>query len=175
MCQFRPKHFREQLRARLPVAVFPGERTAIADDQVGRLLHKLAEVDDALPGLEIEVDPHVQTGVSEMSVQGAAVTIALHQFAEIAQIAAELFRSNGGIFPTLPAGRLPRHVGDGSQSRFACCLSGNSRICGGFVLWLRVRMRLRAWDSASAAVFAPNSANSQPPPVGKRASPSGFR
>src|SRR5580692_4699079 len=54
-----------------------------------------------------------------MPVESAAVAVALHQFAEIAQIAAELFRREGGIFPTFPPGRLSRHVGDGSQGRFA--------------------------------------------------------
>ena len=68
---------------------------------------------------EIEIDPHVNAGVPEVSVESAAIAVAVHQLVQIAQIAAEFFGSDGGVFPTLPAWRLTGHVGSGSQSRLA--------------------------------------------------------
>src|ERR1700732_1160277 len=74
--QFRAKHFRQQFGTRLPVAVFAGERAAITDDQISGFFYKLAVVGDAGFGLQIEIDSHVYTGVSEMSVEGTAVAVA---------------------------------------------------------------------------------------------------
>src|SRR5271166_1756230 len=115
--QLRTKHFRQQFRARLTVAMLARERPAEADDQIGGLFCKLAIVGDAFFGLQIEVDPHVYAGVPKVSVEGATVAVAFHHLVQIAKIAAEFFGGDGGILPTLPAGRLPGYVGSGSQSR----------------------------------------------------------
>ncbi len=45
--QFRTEHLGQQSAARLPVAVLAGERTSIADDQVGCPFDKLAILADA--------------------------------------------------------------------------------------------------------------------------------
>src|SRR5205823_936010 len=48
--QLRPEHPRQQLRARLAVAVLAGERPAEAHDEKGRLLHEGAVGADPGPG-----------------------------------------------------------------------------------------------------------------------------
>ncbi len=108
--EFRSKHLRKQFGARLAVAVFAGERTAVADDKIGGLFHKLSEPGDAVFRLQIEVQSRVDAAVAEVSVERALVVETLHQAAEIAKICAEFFGSHGRVLPAFPVGRLSGDV-----------------------------------------------------------------
>src|SRR5262249_15480298 len=52
--ELRPVHPGKELRARLAVAVFPGERSAVGEDEVGGFVEVGAETGDASARLEIE-------------------------------------------------------------------------------------------------------------------------
>src|SRR5690348_13795918 len=84
--QFLTKHFGQQFPARLPVAMFTGERTAVADHQVGGVLHERAEVPDAFCSSEVEIDADMDATFAKMAVQSASVTIALEKPPKVPQI-----------------------------------------------------------------------------------------
>src|SRR6185437_8548627 len=75
--QFRPEHLRIKLSASLTVAMFTGEGSAIGDDQVGGLLHKSAEIANAVCRLQVEADAIVNTAVAEVSVQHALIAVSV--------------------------------------------------------------------------------------------------
>ena len=117
--QLGAEHFGEEFGAGLSVAVFAGERTAVADDQVGGFFDELAEFRDALFRVQIEVYARVHAGVSEVAVERAFVAEVGHHLAQFAQIAAQLFRSDGGVFPSFPVERFAGNVRGCAQARFA--------------------------------------------------------
>ena len=55
-----------------------GERSSIANHQVGRLLDELTIFANADLCLEIEVHAHVDTAVPEVSVERAAILVFVH-------------------------------------------------------------------------------------------------
>src|ERR1700674_3764355 len=116
---FRPKHFGKKLGAGLPVSVFAGEGAAVADDEVGSLFHELTELADALGGFEIVVHAGVNAGMAEMSVERPFVVESLHQPAQIAEISAEFFGRDRGIFEALPAQRFAGDVRSHAQTGLA--------------------------------------------------------
>ena len=67
----RRVHARQQLGAGRAVAVLARERPAVRDGQVRRVLQERAEVGDARPREQVEVDPDVQAAVAEVAVVGA--------------------------------------------------------------------------------------------------------
>ena len=104
------EHFGEEFAAGLPVAVFAGERSAITDDEVGGLFDELAELGDSVFRLQIEIEAGVHAGVAEVSVERAFVIEGGHQLAKVAEIGAEFFGSDGGVFPAFPVQRLAGDV-----------------------------------------------------------------
>ena len=90
--------------------MFAGERAAIADDEIGGLFDEVAELRDAFFRLQIEVEAGVNAGVAEVAVERAFVVEGGHHFAEVAEIGAEFFGSDGGVFPAFPVQRLAGDV-----------------------------------------------------------------
>jgi uncharacterized membrane protein len=88
-------------------------------DQLSRILYKFPVVGDARPGLQIKVDTHVYTAMSKVPVKSAAIAVCVHLPLQIAEVIAELLRSNGGVFPAFPSKRLTGNVGGRSQRGFA--------------------------------------------------------
>src|SRR5450755_2356797 len=103
--QLRAKHLREQGATRLPVAVFTGERTSIAHNQVGCSLDKVAILTDAGFALQIKADPHVDTSVPEVAVERSFIAVLVHERADIPQIGAQLLRRYRRIIPAFPLRR----------------------------------------------------------------------
>ncbi len=117
--QLRPEHLRQERGLRLAVAVLAGDRPAVADDQVARLVQELAEVLHALVGLQLEVDPGVDAALAEVAVERAVVAVLLEQLAEVAEVRADAVGRHGGIFPPLPGVLLAGNAGGRPQARLA--------------------------------------------------------
>src|SRR5579862_9983269 len=81
-----PKHFRQQFRARLPVSMFPRERTAIAHDQIRCFFSEAPVLPNTLLGDQIKSDAAMNAPHPEVAVQCRDIAIFLEQFAEVAQI-----------------------------------------------------------------------------------------
>src|SRR5215470_3500165 len=99
--------------------MFAGKGAAVADDEVGSFFNKLAEFGDALFRFQIEVEARMHAGMAEVSVERTLVAIRGHHFAEIAEISAEVFWGDGGVFPTFPIERFARHVRRGTETGLA--------------------------------------------------------
>src|SRR5262249_26854027 len=85
-------HARQQLAARLAVAVLAGERSAEADDQIGRALDESAIRANPRGSLEIEVDARVDAALAEMPVEIALQMVRIEELPETPQVLAELRR-----------------------------------------------------------------------------------
>ena len=106
------------------------ERAAVADHQVGRLVHEGAELADALRRLQVEVDAHVDAALAEVAEVGGAVAVLVEQGCLLAQVVAQLLRGHGGVLPALPGGssvgacaEAPR--ADSRTSQIFFCSSGS--------------------------------------------------
>src|SRR5947209_2420100 len=117
--QLRTEHFGQQRAARLTVAMFAGERTAVADDEVGGTLDECAVVANTVGALEVEADAHVNAAVAEVSVERAAIVVLVEQLADVAQIGAEFCRRNRCVVPTLPFGWDTGREGGSARPGFA--------------------------------------------------------
>src|SRR5215831_463709 len=84
--QFRPKHFGQQLSARLPVAVFAGERTAIANHKIGSAMNKTSIVLNPARGSQVKIDSRMHAALPKMAVQRATIVEFVQQLPEIAKI-----------------------------------------------------------------------------------------
>ena len=173
-----PNIFGKQFGAGLSVAVFAGERTAVADDKIGSLFHELAELGDSIFGLQVEIEAGVHAGVAEVAVKRSFVTEGAHHIAQVAKIAAEFFGSDGGIFPAFPVERLAGDVRGDAETGLANIPDA---------LGLRARVKADVGRAGAAVecvnqavglrlrlvrVCPPNSTSSQPSPSGSNASPS---
>src|SRR5690348_17281380 len=101
--QFRAKHFGEQLAARLTVAMLTGQRSAIANDEIGRSMDKGPIFFDTCFGHEVEIDACVDTPLAEVAVERAGIPELREKLSEIAQITPQFFGRHGGIFPAFPS------------------------------------------------------------------------
>ena len=173
--QLGPEHLGQERGLRLAVAVLAGDRPAVADDQVARLVQELAEVLDALVGLQLEVDPGVDAALAEVAVERAVVAELLEQLAEVAEVGPT--RSGGTAESSHPsqASFSPgmRAVAPRPDSRtFHRCSSSASSsksfIDGGLPTVFRRSISCRALSSDSSLLSPPNSTRSQPPPSGSR-------
>src|SRR5205823_15048388 len=63
----RAEHPRQQLPARLTVAMFAGERAAVSMYQIGGVLHERSECRHAFSRVEIEADAAVHATLSEVA------------------------------------------------------------------------------------------------------------
>src|ERR1700722_15290958 len=96
-----------------------GERASVADHHVGRGFHELPEFRDAFFGLQIEANAVVDAAVAEVSVERALVVELVEQAAEVAEIGAEFFGSDRGVFPALPVGQFAGDVRSRAQRGLA--------------------------------------------------------
>ena len=118
--QLGTEHPRQQLAPRLAVAVLAGQRAAVGDHQVGRVLHERAVGGDALRGAQLERDPGVHAALPEVPVQRRAlVVVALQQLAEVPQVVAEPLGRDRGVLPAFVRLVLARRVGGRAQARLA--------------------------------------------------------
>src|SRR5690606_4940005 len=90
--QIGSEHLREQLAARLAVAVLAGERAAVADDDVGRALDELAVALDAAAAHEVEVDAAMDEALAEVAVEGRLIVELVHQAPEVPEVVAHAVR-----------------------------------------------------------------------------------
>ena len=95
-------HAGEQFGPGRAVAVLAGQRPAVRDGEVGRVLQERSEVRDPGAGCEVEVDPDVQAAVAEVPVVDAAATVAGEHAVELAQVGAEPLRRHRGVLPARP-------------------------------------------------------------------------
>src|SRR6185503_8771182 len=113
------EHFRQEFRARLPVAMFTGERSTETDDEVCRFLNEAAVFVDAFTRLQIEINSRMKATLAKMPIQGAVVFIAVEKRSKLTQIVANSVRRNGGVFPSFPCVRLAGNSGSRSETQFA--------------------------------------------------------
>ncbi len=88
--------------------MFAGQRSTKANHQVSRPLDKVAVFANAVLGLQIEIQAHVDASVPEVSVERAAIFVFVHQLPKIAQVRSQLFRRDGRIVPPFPVQRHSR-------------------------------------------------------------------
>ena len=169
--QLRPEHARQQLGSRLAVAVLAGERTAVTDDQVGRLLDERAEGAQPLGRPEVELGAEVQAAVAEMAVEGPLEAETGDQRVQLAQVRAQALGRDGRVLPAGIGRRLARDDRGCAHRRLA---QGPHRLLPSRVddharsgRVRTVRPPARAFASASRGVSPPNSTSSQPPPFGR--------
>ena len=94
--QLRAEHLRQQLGARLPVAVLARQRAAEAQHQIGGVIKKCSKGGDAFSGLQVERDACVDTALTEVTIERAVVVvILLEQASQAAQVIAEPRRWHG--------------------------------------------------------------------------------
>ena len=87
-----------------------GKRAAVADDKVRRFLYESTVLGNPFVRLQVEVEPGMHAGVAEVSVERAFVAELRHHLAQVAEISAQLFGTDCGVFPTFPVERLAGHV-----------------------------------------------------------------
>ncbi len=110
-------HPLEQLAPRLAVAVLAGERPPVGHRQVGGLLHEPAVPHPAVGGLEVEVDPEVETALAEVTVHTAVVAVPVHDRPEVGEVVAESLGGDGGVLPSRPHLAPLVHTGGGADPR----------------------------------------------------------
>src|SRR5205807_10298290 len=103
--EVRPEHLRQELGFRLTVAVFAGERSAIGHYERARIVHERLVLFDARRRLQIEVDASVDAALTEVSVQGAGVSVLVEQLPQVAQVVADTVRRNRRVLPSFPDGK----------------------------------------------------------------------
>ncbi len=117
--EFRAKHFGKQFAAGLPVSMFTGDGTSVADHKVGSVFHELAELANAFRRFEIVVHARMHAGMTEVPVEGAIEMMVLHQLAQVAEVGAQLLGSDGRVFKAFPAQRFAGDVRGHAQAGFA--------------------------------------------------------
>ena len=117
--QFRAKHFRQKFGAGLAVAMFAGERAAVADDEIRGLLRELAVLGDAIFRLQVEVEARVHAAVAEVAVEGTLVTEVTHYLSQVAEIAAQFVGRDRSVFPSFPVKRFAGYMRSGAEAGFA--------------------------------------------------------
>src|ERR1700719_3217835 len=117
--QFGTKHFWKERATRLPVAMFSGKRTAVANYQIRGTINELTILSNAFFTLEIEAHAHVNATMPEVPIKRTAIVVLVHQFSNVAQIAAQLFRRDRGVVPSFPLSHRSRSKRGGPRTCFA--------------------------------------------------------
>ena len=76
------EHHRQQLAARLAVAVLARERAAHADDEIGGFVHVAPERLQPGLGHEIEIDPAMEHALAEVAIHVGRVAVAVPELAD---------------------------------------------------------------------------------------------
>src|SRR5579875_1354094 len=115
-------HAGEQLAA-LAVAVLAGDRAAVGDDEVGRLLEEAPEVRPTGSVAQVERDPAVHAAVPEVAVERGqvlvGVAVATVELLEVAQVVAESHGRHRRVVPALVRLRLAGQVRGRAQDALA--------------------------------------------------------
>src|SRR5207245_1284064 len=86
-----------------PLAAPTGQRTPVADHQVGGALHEAAVLVDAFGAVEVEGDARVHATLPEVAVQARSALVAVAelviQLVQVPQVVPEPGRRDGGVFP----------------------------------------------------------------------------
>src|ERR1700688_4498974 len=99
--------------------MFPRKRTTVADYQICGSINELTILSNAVFALKIEANAHVNATMPEMPIKRTAIVELVHQFSNIAQIAAKLFRCDRGVVPSFPLGHRPGSKRSGARTCFA--------------------------------------------------------
>ena len=110
---------RQKDSARLAVAMLAGNRSAVLHDQVRGAIEEAHPLGDAVDTLEVEVDPEMHASLAEMAIERRPIVELAEQLAEFAQVHAESFGGDGGIFPPFVSLTAPRWMRGNAQCRFA--------------------------------------------------------
>ena len=94
------------------------ERPAQAENQIRCAVDEFAEAPHALHGVEVEVDPQVDTALAVVAVERAAIAVLGHESRELAQVIAQPRGRNAGIVPALKSLRFARNKSRRAQGRF---------------------------------------------------------
>ena len=100
--QLGAEHDGEEFGAGVAVAVLAGDRSAVADDQVGGFGDEVAVVLHALRRAEVVVHVGMEAALAEVAVEHGEVVVLVEQFVEVAEVRAELFGVDGGVVPAAP-------------------------------------------------------------------------
>src|SRR5205823_12170651 len=96
-----PEHLRQELGARLPVAVLAGERAAQLEHEVARVLEPAPVLLNAFARHEVEVPTRVNAPLAVVAVQRALVLVLPAQLVQAAQVLAEALGWDGRVLPAL--------------------------------------------------------------------------
>src|SRR5690348_16165816 len=113
---FMAEHLRQQLRARLYIAVFTGERASITHDQVGSFFRKSAIGRNALRGEQVEGNAAVNAAHSEVAIQGGHIVVFVEKLAEVAQVVPNFVGRDGRVLPSWPRRRQAGYERGGAQA-----------------------------------------------------------
>ena len=117
--QLGAEHLRQQLAARLAVAVLPGDRAAVGDDEVGTLLDEGAVLREARPAREVEVPTRVHAAVAVVAVERALVAELRGELLQVTQVVADPLRRDGRVLPAFVGVVLAGKERGGSEARLA--------------------------------------------------------
>ena len=173
------EHAREQLGARLPVAVLAGERAAVGDDEVGGLLDEAPVARDPAAAREVEVVADVHAALAEVAVVDAPEAVPRRERPQVAQVVADPLGRHRRVLPALPVVLALRERGDREPD-----LAHLRELLGARRRPRRAGRRSRPARSssssasararASSSVSPPSSTTIQPLPSGSRSSASTF-
>ena len=113
------EHLRQELRARLAVAVLARQRAAELEHEVARVLEPAPELRD--PGLrdQVEVPAGVDAALAVVAVERALVAVALRELREAAEVLAEPLGRDGRVLPALVRVLLARDERRRAEPRLA--------------------------------------------------------
>src|SRR5207248_10616507 len=92
----------EVVAMRLAVAVLPGERSAVGDDELRGLVEEALEDLEPVARPQVEVDPAVHASLAVVAEVDTPVPVAIEQRGEIAKVGAEPRRVDGGVLERRP-------------------------------------------------------------------------
>ena len=113
-----PEHLDQVVGVRLSVAVLAGERAAVGENEVGRLVEEAEERPDARLALQVEADARVHAALAVVAEEDAREPVPAEQLREVPQVPAEPLGRNGRILEARPGFELPRNPA-GSDRRLA--------------------------------------------------------
>src|SRR2546423_5674241 len=117
--QLGPEHLRQQLCARLAVAVLARQRAAELQHDVRCFIEEGAVLPEARLAREIEVPTCVDTALAVVPVERAVVLVLLGELPQPAQVFTQPLRWDRGVLPALVRVRLAGNEGGCAESGLA--------------------------------------------------------
>ena len=168
--QFFAEHDRQQIRLRLSVAVFAGNRTAQTHDQFRRLAHKFFVMLDSVLCFQAKINARVNAAVAKMSVKRAADIYIFQKVFAARANKSRLCPAARRCLPSLPTSpvrpaRAPsRRARLRALPKFFSLRPGRRKVsCSARpVSFFKASINACALAFASSRVSPPNSAINQP-------------